>query len=170
MSFSCQKLCGHILRNGTRSPEPGKLSAIENWEIPKNITELRAFLGFTNYYSSYIQGYADIVACLQEKLKVPRDEGKKGSKKKIPWGEIDQEAFQEIKKRLCSNLVLQRVNPDKPFVLRVDTSGYAVGGVLEQLVDEARMPTTEDVKNKKNCTRSIYVEKIDSNPKKVGPP
>ena len=85
-------------------------------------------MGFTNYYSSYIQGYADIVACLQEKLKVPRDEGKKGSKKKIPWGDKDQEAFQEIKKRLCSNLVLQRVNPDKPFVLRVDASGYAVGG------------------------------------------
>ena len=47
--------CGHILRNGTRSPAPGKLSAIENWERPQNISELRAFLGFTNYYNTYIK-------------------------------------------------------------------------------------------------------------------
>ena len=37
------------------------------------------------------------------------------------------EAFEAIKKVLCKNLLLQRVNPDKPFVLRVDASEYAVG-------------------------------------------
>jgi hypothetical protein len=35
-------------------------------------------------------------------------------------------------------LVLQRVNPDKPFVLRTDASRYSVGATLEQLVDEDR--------------------------------
>ena len=152
--------CGHILRNGTRSPAPGKLSAIENWEIPRNITELRAFLGFTNYYSSYIKGYAEVVACLQDTLRVPREEGKKGSKKKITWEDQDQKAFQEIKNRLCSNLFLQRVNPDKPFVLRVDASGYAVGVVLEQLIDESRMPTPEDVENKKTVPVAFMSRKL----------
>ena len=69
--------CGHILRNGTRSPAPGKLFAIENWERPRNISELRAFLGFTNYYNTYIKEYAKIGAKLQDKFKVPRDIGKK---------------------------------------------------------------------------------------------
>ena len=50
-------------------------------------------------------------------------------------------AFEAIKARLCGNLLLQRVNPDKPFVLRTDASGYAVGASLEQMVDEVRMPT-----------------------------
>ncbi len=77
------EFCGHVLCGGTRKPAPGKLRAIEKWEVPRNITELRAFLGFTNYYSSYIPEYSKLVASLQEKLKVPRIEGKKGSKKQI---------------------------------------------------------------------------------------
>ena len=71
------------------------------------------------------------MAGLQDKRKVPREERKKGSKKRISWTPEDQQAFQEIKKRVCSGLVLQRVNPDTPFVLRVDASGYAVGACLE---------------------------------------
>ena len=49
-------------------------------------------------------------------------------------GGDDQKAFEEIKMVLCSKLILQRVNPDKPFVLRVDASRYAVGATLEQRV------------------------------------
>ena len=51
--------------------------AIEKWEVPRTISELRAFLGFTNYYSSYIKGYAEVVARLQDKLRVSRVDGKK---------------------------------------------------------------------------------------------
>ena len=122
------KFCGHILGGGTRRPEPGKLMAIEKWELPRTISELRAFLGFTNYYSMYVEMYAEVVAILQDKLKVPRELGKKGSRHKLQFSEEEIQAFEEIKKRLCSKLILQRVNPDRPFVLRVDASRYAVGG------------------------------------------
>ena len=65
---------------GKRYPAPGTLSAIERWERPKNISELRAYLGFTNYYGVYIQDYSKLVVGLQEKLKVPYEIGRKGSK------------------------------------------------------------------------------------------
>ena len=156
------EFCGHILRNGTRSPAPGKLSAIENWERPHNITELRAFLGFTNYYNSYIKGYAEVVSRLQDKLKVPREIGKKGSKAKIDWSTEDEQCFAEIKRRLCSNLVLQRVNPDLPFILRTDASGYAVGATLEQLIDSDRDPTPEDVISGKTVPVAFMSRKLTS--------
>ena len=80
---------------------------------------------------------------------MPREEGKKGSKKKRSWTFTDQEAFDETKKRVCSKFFLQSLNPDKPFVLRADVSGYAVGGGLEQWVDGDRRPTPEDVLQRK---------------------
>ena len=73
------EFCGQLLSNGTRRPMPGKLMAIEKWEAPRTITELRGFLGFTNYYAIYLPGYATLAARLQEKLKVPKGAGKKGS-------------------------------------------------------------------------------------------
>ena len=48
------EFCGHILGGGTRRPAPGKLKCIEKWELPQTVWEMRAFLGFTNYYSVYI--------------------------------------------------------------------------------------------------------------------
>ena len=35
--------CGHVLGGGTRRPAPGKLKAIEKWQAPRTITELRDF-------------------------------------------------------------------------------------------------------------------------------
>ena len=154
------EFCGHILGGGTRRPAPGKLLAIEKWETPTTITQLRSFLGFTNYYSSYVKEYAKLVAKLQDKLKVPRDVGKEGSKVPITWTPEDQQIFQEIKNRLCAGLVLQRVNPDKDFVLRVDASGYAIGATLEQLLDENRRPTQEDVKNQKTVPVAFFSRKL----------
>ena len=83
---------GHILGGGTRRPAPGKLMAIEKWEVPRTISELRAFLGFTNYYSGYIREYAKVVCRLQEKFKVSRADGKK-SKVKGSWDKEDQLVF-----------------------------------------------------------------------------
>ena len=99
MEAFCKKggICGNFLE-GVRKHAPGKLRAIEKWEVTRTVTALSSFLGFTNYYSVYIKDYANIVARLMEKLKVPRDIGKEGSKAVIGWVEADLEAFEAIKK------------------------------------------------------------------------
>lgn len=89
---------------GTRRPSPGKLRAKEKWELPKTVSELSACLGFTNYCSSYIRMYGNIVAKIQERLKVPRDLGKKGIKHMIDFTYDEKEAFEEFKLRLFSEL------------------------------------------------------------------
>ena len=134
--------------------------AIEKWELPQTITALRAFLGFTNYYHTYVHQYAELAAPLQEKLKVPRAEGKKGSKKKMKWNEEEKKSFEEIKKKLCTQLSLQIVDPDKPFVLRVDASQYAVGATLEQLKESNETPTVEHVMERKTVPVAFMSRKL----------
>ena len=74
------EFCGYLLGKGVRKPAPGKLMAIEKWEPPTTVTRLRAFLGFTNYYSGFVEGYAKIVSPLMDCLQVNKKEGKKAAK------------------------------------------------------------------------------------------
>ena len=103
------EFCGHILREGRRSPAPGKLRAIQKWERPKTISQLRGFLGLTNYYSGYVRGYANLAAPLMDMLKVDRVDGKKGSKKPLKWGPKEEASFIALKEALSAELELFRL-------------------------------------------------------------
>ena len=67
--------------------------ALQKWEEPKTVTALRGYLGFTNYYSSYVPNYAALAAPLMEKLKVSKTEGKKGSRAAVHFGPEEKKAF-----------------------------------------------------------------------------
>ncbi len=71
--------------------------------------------------------------------------GRKGSKEPVEWKKEDIEDFETLRKELLEGLSLQVVNPDRPFVLRIDASGGAIGAVLEQLPEDAGKPTPEGV-------------------------
>ena len=126
------EFCGHVLREGKRGPAPGKLLSIQGWELPKTVTQLRGFLGLTNYYSCYVPNYADLAAPLMAKLQLNREDGKKGSQKPIRWTTPDVEAFVKLKHALTEQLELFQLDPDQPFVMRTDASDTAIGAVLEQ--------------------------------------
>ena len=71
------EFCGHVLKQGRRGPAPGKLLSIQGWELPKTVTQLRGFLGLTNYYSCYVPNYAELATPLLSKLQLNRVDGKK---------------------------------------------------------------------------------------------
>ena len=100
--------------HGRRRPSPGKLLAIVKWEESKTITALRGFLGFTDYYSSYVEGYAHQVRLLQDLLKVGRKEGKAGRQKPIEFREAERQAFEGVKLKLQESLELYTVTPTNP--------------------------------------------------------
>ena len=108
-STVCQhevEFCGHILRDGQRFPGPGKLIPLQKWEIPTTITALRPFLGLKNYFSEYVEHYAEIAALTRVKLKVSREDGKTGSKKPVQMGDVELQAFQKLKAKLAETLVI----------------------------------------------------------------
>ncbi len=102
-----------------------KLSAVENFPVPATKKQVRAFLGLTGYYRRFIPDYATVAVPLTNLTK-------KVTPNRIPWNERCDRAFQELKRHLCSDPILQ--NPDfaKPFVVQTDASDYGVGAVLSQ--------------------------------------
>ena len=44
------EFCGFIIKLKKLSIDPKKIKAIVNWQELSNITELKLFLGFCNYY------------------------------------------------------------------------------------------------------------------------
>ena len=60
------------------------------------MTASRGFLGFTNYYSTYVEKYAEHAAPLMELLKVGKSEGKKGSRVAVHFGPKEKAAFKAL--------------------------------------------------------------------------
>ena len=51
---------GHIVSSKGIEPNPKKVEAVKSWTVPKTVTDVRSFLGFTNYYRRFIRGYANV--------------------------------------------------------------------------------------------------------------
>ena len=119
---------------------------------PKTVTQLRAFLGCCNYYHEFLPLYAKYSGPLRGLLKVGKVEGKKGSQVKLKWTLECEEAFTGLKEALANVVTLKTPRLDgRPFYIRTDASGFAIGATIEQVDDEghhhplafwSRQPTT----------------------------
>jgi len=52
---------GHIILEEGIVVEPAKIKSIEEWKIPRNVTEVRSFMGLEGYYKRFIRGLSKIV-------------------------------------------------------------------------------------------------------------
>ena len=114
---------GVILENGTVTMDPVKVSGVADWKTPKNVRDIRKFLGFCNFYRRFIRGFSQVAKALNNRLRKAT---------KWEWGPAEEESFQELKSRICKEPVLLQPEQKKPFEVEVDASNYAIGAVLMQ--------------------------------------
>ena len=55
---------GHIVGANGIKVDPAKIAAVASWPVPGDFSQLRSFLGLTNYFRKFIQGYAELAASL----------------------------------------------------------------------------------------------------------
>ena len=51
---------GHIISEGGISVEPEKIEAIMNWPTPRNVMDVRSFMGLVGYYRRFIEGLSKV--------------------------------------------------------------------------------------------------------------
>ena len=94
-----------------------------NWPSPRNVTDVRSFMGLAGNYMRFIEGFSKVshaITSLQ----------KKGTK--FEWTSTCEESLQWLKNLLTSAPVLKVVDPEKDFVVCTDACGKGLGGVLMQ--------------------------------------
>ena len=103
--------------------DPEKIREIEDWPVPKDVTDVRSFMGITGYYRRFIEGFSRIanpITSLQ----------KKG--KKFDWNSKCEESFKKLKTLLTSAPILRIADPNKDFVVCTDACIDGLGGVITQ--------------------------------------
>jgi hypothetical protein len=103
--------------------DPENIEAIRGWPTPRNVSEVRSFMGLLGYYSRFIAGFSKIahpITSLQ----------KKGIK--FEWTFECEENFNLLKELLTSAPVLNIIDPNESFVVCTNACKEGLGGVLTQ--------------------------------------
>ena len=114
---------GHLISPKGISPLPNKLDCIRHMPAPKDIKEIKQFLGLTGYYRKFVPRFADISRPLTTLMKKDR---------KFKWTPACQKSFELLKETLCGEPVLKYADTSKPYTLYTDASKFGWAEVLTQ--------------------------------------
>lgn len=125
---------GYIINQEGIRADPEKIAAIQKIPPPKNLKELKSFLGLASYYRKFIKDYAKLAKPLTNITRGENAQIKANQSKKVEIHLDDQalNAFKCLKDMLISSDILIFPNFEKPFILTTDASNYAIGAVLSQ--------------------------------------
>lgn len=124
---------GHKLSHGTMSPSEAKIAQLKDTSQPLTKTQVRSFLGLANYYRKFVPDFSAIACPLT-------DLTRKNMPTKVVWTDACQNAFDTLKSRLTSDLVVKLPDLTKPFLLRTDASNTGLGAVLLQEHNDTKHP------------------------------
>jgi len=112
---------GVVIGPGGIEMEKEKVDEVPSWPKPKNMKDVRKFLGLTNYYRRFIKDFAQVARPMN--MLTRKDV-------KWQWEEEQQKAFDELKRIFTTKPVLAAPDLDKEFRVEADASNYATRGIL----------------------------------------
>ena len=85
-----------------------KIRAVKEFPTPKNVENVRSFLGLCGYYRSFVKGFASLASPLTTLLK-----------KDVPfhWNAAQEQSFRNLKFALTNAPILVFPDYTAPFIL-----------------------------------------------------
>lgn len=118
------KFLGFLVSSKGVATDPKSIEPILNYKAPRNVEELRKWLGMTGYYRKWICSYSKLIHPLVTLTK--KDQ-------RWTWGKEQEDAFRAVKQRLITPPILAYPDFKKQFHLQTDASQCAIGAVLAQI-------------------------------------
>lgn len=115
---------GHIISKDGIQPNPKNVEAIVKFPIPKNVEEIRRFLGLANHYRKFVHNFSMIAFPLSSLYQ---------GNTPFVWSADCQIAFDTLKKFLSSSPILSYPDFTLPFKLTGDASLIGIGSILSQI-------------------------------------
>ena len=104
-------------------PQSRLTEAIDNYQRPNSKKSLKGFLGLAGFYRSFIPNFAHVSQPLNALT---------SNETPFVWNNECEKAFNALKIALTSEPVLEFPDFTRQFIVEVDASNYAIGGVLSQ--------------------------------------
>ena len=114
---------GHVITQQELKPNPNQVTAVQNFPVTENVSQVRQFLGLTSYYRRLVKNFAETASPLH---------GLTRKNAPFHWTRECQLAFETLKEKLVSAPIRVYPDFDRPFVLETDASVYGLGAVLSQ--------------------------------------
>jgi len=114
---------GVIISQNSIKMDPVKVAGVTEWPILSNRKEVQSFLGFTNFYRRFIQGFSHLARPLFDLTQKDTE---------WRWGAEEQSAFDSLKERITTALILALPDNSRPFQIEADSSDFTTGAVLSQ--------------------------------------
>lgn len=118
------------------SPPTGRIQAISSYKKPKEIQELRRFLGMINFYRDCLPNQAQV----QHELNKYLHNTKKNDKTPIEWTEKATEAFEKCRQSIQDATTLTHPVHRAPLNIMTDASDTGLGAVLQQKINNKWKP------------------------------
>lgn len=112
---------GHVIDHEGLRPDPAKIEAITKLSPPIDISGVRSFLGAINYYGKFVLKMRILRYPLANLLK---------SEAKFEWNQECQQAFDNFKRILSSDLLLTHYNPKLEIIVSADASSIGLGATI----------------------------------------
>ena len=116
---------GHLVSDKGICSDPTKTKSVQEWPIPRTVTEVRSFVGLCSYFRKFISNFSTVC----NPLHVLTEKGRS-----FNWSEECQIAFNTLKSALISAPILAFLGNGE-FILDCDASNVALGAVLSQIQD-----------------------------------